>query len=372
MTSVDLDDIGLCYITEERTKTVKINLPIANGELFLDGIPYTKAEHVIDLWGWNGINHICFKGSITYPRLSSLVKMAKSWRVKNISVKSVNINLRICSELIACGVNHFIVPYTDLDDMRTLAKMCRLTVEIDLGKISSREFLSAVRMADEVADDISLIATAPVDWRKYVSVIPKYVVVSNDLLNYRVNNVKNDVKPYGLMENDTHKCPLALDEMIVSEEYHYPCSVYMEAGGKPIGKVNPYMRKERNDWALNYDTHSDSICSNYCPDFCREYNNKYVSYAISKSKVFRKLQPIDFLDVMFDDVSVLPTKKLIIGYGKVENALENEVSVMFFDENGAKKYKNEKNDVFFDVFVNKTAKLDTKMKMCYYLNTERR
>ena len=353
---MDLDDIGLCYLTEERAKTATINLPMANGELFLDGIPYTKAEHVIDLWGWNGINHICFTGSITYPRLSSLVKLAKSWRVKNISVKADMPNLKKCDELISCGVNHFIVPYTDLDDMRTLAKMCRLTVEIDLGKISSREFLSAVRMADEVADDISLIATAPVDWRKYVSVIPKYVVVSNDLLNYRVNNVKNDVKPYGLMENDTHKCPLALDEMIVSGEYHYPCSIYKGAGGKPIGKVNPYMRKERNDWALNYDTHSDSICSNCCPDFYREYNNKYVSYAISKSKVFRKLQPIDFLDVMFDDVSVLPTKKRIIGYGKVENALENEVSVMFFDENGAKKYKNEKNDVFFDVFVNKNGK----------------
>ena len=40
----------------------------------------------------------------------------------------------------------------------------------------------------------------------------------------------------------------------------------------------------------------------------------------------------------------------------MENALENEVSVMFFDENGAKKYKNEKNDVFFDVFVNKNGK----------------
>ena len=79
-------------------------------------------------------------------------------------------------------------------------------------------------------------------------------------------------------------------------------------------------------------------------------------YAISKAKVFRKLQPYEFLDAVFDAVSDLPVKKQIIGYGKVENALENEVSVMFFDENGAKKYKNEKNDVFFDVFVNKNCK----------------
>lgn len=356
---MDLDDIGLCYLTEERAKTATINLPMANGELFLDGIPYTKAEHVIDLWGWNGINHICFTGSITYPRLSSLVKMAKSWRVKNVSVKANITNLKISSELISCGVNHFIVPMylcMDLDNVKKLAKMCRVTMEIDLGRISSCDFLSVVKMADEISDDISLVASAPVNWEKYISVIPKYVVVSNDLLNYRVNNVKNDVKPYGLMENDTHKCPLALDEMIIAGEYHYPCSIYKEAGGKPIGKVNPYMRKERSDWALHYDTHSDLICSKHCPDFCREYNNKYVSYTISKSKAFRKLQPSDFVDAVFDDVSDLPVKKFIVGYGKMENASENEVSVMFFDENGAKKYKNIKNDAFLDDFINKNSK----------------
>ena len=58
---MDLDDIGLCYLTEERAKTATINLPMANGELFLDGIPYTKAEHIVDLWGWNSANHICFE-----------------------------------------------------------------------------------------------------------------------------------------------------------------------------------------------------------------------------------------------------------------------------------------------------------------------
>lgn len=31
-------------------------------------------------------------------------------------------------------------------------------------------------------------------------------------------------------------------------------------------------------------------------------------------------------------------------------------SVMFSDEKGTKKYKNVKNDVFFDVFVNKNGK----------------
>ena len=352
---MDLDDIGLCYINEERAKTATINLPMAHGELFLSDTPYARAEHVIDLWGWGSIKHICFTGDINYPRLSSLVKLAKSWRVENISVKTNIDNLELCGELVKSGVDHFIVPMycTDMDKIKLLSKICKLTMEIDLARFSPRDFVSAVKIADGIADDISLIATAPVNWERYVNLLPKYVVVSNDLLNYRVNNVKNDVKPYGLMENDTHKCPLVLDEMIVAGEYHYPCSMYKEAGGKPIGKVNPYMRKERSDWALHYDTHSDLICSKHCPDFCREYNNKYVSYTISKSKSFRKLQPSDFLDAVFANVSDLPTKKLIIGYGKAGNASENEVSVLFLDGNGTKKYKNVKNDVFLDVFINK-------------------
>lgn len=41
--------------------------------------------------------------------------------------------------------------------------------------------------------------------------------------------------------------------------------------------------------------------------------------------MFRKLQPSDFLDSVFDNVSDLPAKKFIVGYGKAGNASKNEV-----------------------------------------------
>ena len=66
-----------------------------------------------------------------------------------------------------------------------------------------------------------------------------------------------------------------MDDSVVAGDYHFPCVIYMREKGKPIGKVNPNMRKERIEFIKNHDCYKDPICKRSCLDVCISYNNRY-------------------------------------------------------------------------------------------------
>lgn len=93
------------------------------------------------------------------------------------------------------------------------------------------------------------------------------------ILSYRANNMASGKQLRGLIDSDTHKCPLVLDDMACMGGRHYPCIIYMREGGKSIGEVDSSFREQRRQWFENTDTHHDKICKNNCLDVCRDYNN---------------------------------------------------------------------------------------------------
>jgi hypothetical protein len=83
--------------------------------------------------------------------------------------------------------------------------------------------------------------------------------------------------PYcrGMVENDSNKCALVLDDSVIAGDYHFPCVIYMREKGEPIGNVLKNMRKERSEWFKSHDCFKDNICRKNCLDVCIDYNNKY-------------------------------------------------------------------------------------------------
>jgi len=73
-----------------------------------------------------------------------------------------------------------------------------------------------------------------------------------------------------------------LDDNVVAGKRHYPCGVYLREGGKPIGEINPCMRRQRAEWMMTKDTHNDEICRQFCSDMYVDYNNKFEEFLQSR------------------------------------------------------------------------------------------
>ena len=118
-------------------------------------------------------------------------------------------------------------------------------------------------------------------------------------LNYRVENVIKGKNMRGLSEDDSHRCPLVMDDSSIAGNWHFPCSIYMREMGAPIGEVSGSMRHERILWAEQHDTHRDPICRKYCLDATRDFNNRYMYYKIKDQTVTPVLDPQAFSEEIF-------------------------------------------------------------------------
>jgi len=108
--------------------------------------------------------------------------------------------------------------------------------------------------------------------------IDESILKKHPILKYRLENIANNIDVRGIKETDSHQCALVLDDSVIAGSFHYPCVINMREGGDPIGKVGPNMRKEREEWFKNTDTHKNPICKKSCLDVCISYNNKYREY----------------------------------------------------------------------------------------------
>jgi hypothetical protein len=78
----------------------------------------------------------------------------------------------------------------------------------------------------------------------------------------------------GLDGHDSPRCYLALDDMVVAGEHHWPCIIYLREGGAPIGRMGKHYRRHRSRWSKWHNPLLDPICRANCLDVCRDYNNK--------------------------------------------------------------------------------------------------
>jgi MoaA/NifB/PqqE/SkfB family radical SAM enzyme len=103
------------------------------------------------------------------------------------------------------------------------------------------------------------------------------------ILRYRADRFNNGRGMRGLRDSDCSKCYLALDDITVKGNKHYPCAVYLREGGEAIGAVGDGMMKERRAWFEKHNSLGDSICREFCMDFKCDLNNEVRNLSLKEA-----------------------------------------------------------------------------------------
>ena len=162
-----------------------------------------------------------------------------------------------------------------VENITELSKITYVTVGMVFNEQNVNNAKDAVMFADSLGvSDIRVLSSA--QFNKALDILkdlPDDTLNKYPILNYRIQNFRKGRNVRGLNDCDARVCRLVLDDMAVAGGKHFPCIIYLREGGNPIGTVSPFMRKEREEWCNNHDTHDDPICKKNCLDVCVDYNN---------------------------------------------------------------------------------------------------
>ena len=316
-----LEDIGFYTLSDARAKFVaenyeKVILPITRCEIIITdkcnfSCPYCRGidceetdlktieSTMIEL---KNIMNIRFSGGepTLHPDIEEMVKIAKLMSVQRIAI-STNGSLPFekYKTLVDLGVNDFSISLdaccASTGDMMTggvegswkivtenikrLSEITYITVGIVITEDNISEVNKIIAFADSLGvSDIRVIPSAQYNkfLRELKTLDPK-LYENRPILKYRVENASVNGHVRGLLENDSTRCPLVLDDIAVMGDNHYPCIIYMREKGKPIGKISDgriKINEDRTSWFKTHQTHLDPICKKNCLDVCIEYNNK--------------------------------------------------------------------------------------------------
>ncbi len=308
-----LENIGFYTLSDQRAKSSSAHSRMMRAELLLGAqcnfsCPYCRGVggrslsleegfRIIDLWCKDNLFAIRFSGGepLLNRHLVPFVQRAREGGVERIAISSNgSAPTYMYQELIEEGVNDFSISLDAccaedgekmsggrkgawekvISNIETLSKLSYVTVGVVLTEHNADKVPDIIRFADSLGvSDIRIIPAAQRGATLPPVHIEKELEEKYPILAYRLRHLREGVPVRGISTGDNNRCPLVLDDMAVMEGKHYPCIIYMREGGSPIGKVGPEMRKERELWALNHDTHQDKICSQNCLDVCVHYNN---------------------------------------------------------------------------------------------------
>jgi len=314
----DLKDIGFYTLSDDRAKNSSMTSPLKRCELVLTGrctfnCPYCRqvggadialaqAKATVNLWCDEGLENIRFTGGepTLYKGLGELVSLAKNRGVKRIALSTNGaVALRKYLELIELGVNDFSISLDaccaeDGDKMagdrrgsfnkvvkniRELSAISYVTVGVVLTADNKERAEDVIRFADTLGvQDIRVIPAAQDGERLPVLELNESLLRKYPILRYRVNNIASNIPVRGLINGDSRRCGLVLDDMAVMGDKHYPCIIHLRESGSPIGTIGASMRKDRLEWFKTHDSHQDPICARNCLDVCTNYNNKYAAF----------------------------------------------------------------------------------------------
>jgi len=307
---MNLEDIGFYTLSNARVKNLSKNSRLWRCELILTGkcnfnCPYCRsfneemplffATQVVDEFNRANLKNIRFSGGepTLYEGLNDLVKLSTAER-KAISTNG-SADFEVYEKLIEDGINDFSISLdaccsSTADTMSgtrgMYEKVCSNIVRISkrtyctVGVVLTPENINEIEGIISTAtrfgvSDIRIIPSA--QWSK---TLPKVGIKTNyPILNYRLNNIKNNIPVRGLSKTDNHHCPLVLDDMALKGHFHYPCIIYLREGGYPIGEFEclEEARFSRFKWFQNHDCFKDPICKDNCLDVCRQHNNYYLT-----------------------------------------------------------------------------------------------
>lgn len=310
-----LENIGFYTLSDVRADTASSQWRIMRAELLLGercnfSCPYCRhvggpditleeGNRIIDEWIKHNLYAIRFSGGepTVNAHLGDFVKRAKEGGVVKIAISTNgSADWDVYEKLIALGVNDFSVSLdaccaedgdkmaggvkgawnTVIENIRLMSSKVYTTVGVVLTKDNIDNFEGIVKFADSlgVADIRVIPAAQETNMLREVK-IEESILERHPILKYRINNIQNGVPVRGMNKSDYPHCGIVLDDMAVSEGFHFPCIIHMREGGKPIGKVGPTMREEREKWYKEHNTFLDPICQQNCLDCIVLYNNRF-------------------------------------------------------------------------------------------------
>jgi len=316
-----LDDIGFPAITEERAKTASTTSRLQRCELIATDacnlkctyckglsskygttISKNNAEHIISGWIDHGLQHASFSGGepMCSPYIETFVKMLSDGGVPFISL-STNGTFPVekYAKLIELGATHFSIsidgrnPYI-ADKMAGVDGAWKKVVK-SITYLSQHSYVTASTVfnkdnVDDSANIIKFIHSLGVADIRFSSatqfnrlipaleLVPEDILKVHPILRFRIGNILKGINMRGISPK---RCWLPLDDMVVSNTLHFPCTMQMREGGCHIGsiigeggsiKTMKEIRNERGAWCKSHDCFKDSICNKYCMDFIIAYN----------------------------------------------------------------------------------------------------
>ncbi len=332
---MNLEKIGFYTLSDFRASQASINSPLWRCELILTDkcnftCPYCRgiedehqgnmtwehASFVVKMWSANGLKNIRFSGGEPTmwnvkdkngikKDLIDLVKLSKEVGVERIAVSTNgSIKTSFYMKLIEAGVNDFSISLDSsnaemgdkmagnkkgswkkvVNNIKTLSKLSYVTVGVVFTPENANEFTELITFADSLGvSDIRVLSSAQWNQGFYDIKTDQKFLDKYPILKYRMEHFLGHRHVRGIKEQDSHTCPLMLDDMAILDGEHYPCIIYMRELGRPIGKVDyslspeddiKKIRAERLDWVEHNDTHKNPICVNNCLDVCIDYNNQ--------------------------------------------------------------------------------------------------
>jgi molybdenum cofactor biosynthesis enzyme MoaA len=321
----DLSQIGFYTLSDERVRHVSATSQMKRCEMIiteycnfrcpycrgLDGYIYgdrklkmLSLEEVcrnIDLWCQGvPLENIRFSGGepTLHPDIVAIVAYAKSKGIRRIAVSTNGSSSKeLYKQLVDAGVNDFSVSLDAccadvgdimaggldgawkkvVDNIEWLSRWTYVTVGIVLTPENIDKTIDTVRFAHALGvTDIRIISAA-----QYNKPIPRLheieesILAAHPILRYRVAHFAEGRNVRGMLDSDSGKCALVMDDSIIAGDYHFPCVIYMRERGAPIGRVGENMREERIKWFESHDCLADGICRGNCLDVCIDYNNRY-------------------------------------------------------------------------------------------------
>jgi len=312
-----LEQIGFYTLSDQRAANASASSTLQRCELIVTGacnfkcpycrgvgehVPIGLASAIVSSWAKDGLKAVRFSGGepTLYPSLVELVSIAKLGGIKRIAVSTNGSSTRaLYLALINAGVNDFSVSLdaccaedgdkmaggvggswnTVLSNIQYIASKVYTTVGVVLTPDNASSLNGIIALAASLGvADIRVISAAQWTPTLPAPYIEQRFLAKYPILAYRVGNIAKGRAVRGLRKEDSHRCGLALDDMAVMGNYHYPCIIYMREGGAPIGRMDGNVRQDRERWFNAQDTHNDPICKGNCLDVCADYNNCYEAY----------------------------------------------------------------------------------------------
>lgn len=316
-----LEDIGFYTLTNKRALTSSVSTNLMRCELILTDrcnfkcnycmplrpeirgtLTLAESTAVVDKWIDGGLENIRFSGGepTLYRGLRELVGRCKSAGMRNIAISTNGSHdLEYYQSLHKAGVNDFSISLDSgccsvsdemagcksgtwekvVKNIREISKFCYVTVGMVFTEKNIDKAIEHIEFAHSLGvADIRIISAAQYNRGiANLASLDASILDSHPILKYRVGNYLAGRNVRGMTDTDSKRCKMALDDMIIAGNYHFPCVIYMRQQGAPLGTIAGKsivdIRKEREAWYNRTDTHQEEICKRTCLDVCVDFNN---------------------------------------------------------------------------------------------------